>query len=152
MAFTEITCINIMVIFDLYSIHLYLHQVNVFFKKLLVLGIKYIIPQIFDQFFTLKCLLKMKSPEIKDIFFSIVSYLACWQENKIFISFCTKERMARDMFNIGAFACARIQKFLILHVFCQRCEVASCKFSVQICSGPSWKKSQKICFGIYSRL
>lgn len=66
-----------MVIFDLYSIHLYLHQVNVFFKKLLVLGIKLIIPQIFDQFFTLKCLLKMKSSEIKDIFFSIVSYLAC---------------------------------------------------------------------------
>lgn len=52
MAFTEITCIKIIVIFDLYSIHLYLHQVNIFFKKLLVLGIKLIIPQILDQFFT----------------------------------------------------------------------------------------------------
>lgn len=36
----------------MHSIHLYLNQVNVFFNKLLVLGIKLIIPQILDQFFT----------------------------------------------------------------------------------------------------
>lgn len=52
MAFTEITFINTMVFFNIHSIHLYLNQVNVFFNKLLVLGIKLIIPQILDQFFT----------------------------------------------------------------------------------------------------